>query len=118
MTALRQPAILRNMASIHRLHPPLPEASDLHDRAVDNCNAGTLAEMLNVKRSKGLFFLELSFMVQSSFHAAMGNCLYAAIGMNDTGSRCGLDRRCCFAKLRGSNPLPAQAPWVDRLPTS
>jgi hypothetical protein len=24
------------MASIHRLHPPLPEASDLHDRAVDN----------------------------------------------------------------------------------
>ena len=24
------------MASIHRLHPPLPESSDLHDRAVDN----------------------------------------------------------------------------------
>ena len=24
------------MASLHRLHPPLPESSDLHDRAVDN----------------------------------------------------------------------------------
>src|SRR4028119_1082973 len=24
------------MASIHRLHPPQPESSDLHDRAVDN----------------------------------------------------------------------------------
>lgn len=24
------------MASIHQLHPPLPESSDLHDRAVDN----------------------------------------------------------------------------------
>ncbi|HEY0604515.1 MAG TPA: hypothetical protein VGD58_16465 [Herpetosiphonaceae bacterium] len=36
MTALQPPSIIRSMASIHRLHPPLPESSELHDRAVDN----------------------------------------------------------------------------------
>jgi hypothetical protein len=36
LTALQQTSIIRSMASIHRLQPPLPESSDLHDRAVEN----------------------------------------------------------------------------------
>ena len=36
LTVLQQIAIIRTIASIHRLQPPLPESSDLHDRAVDN----------------------------------------------------------------------------------
>lgn len=36
LTALRLFSIIRTMASIHRLQPPLPESSELHDRAVDN----------------------------------------------------------------------------------
>ena len=36
VTSIWEPPIIRTMASIHRLHPPLPESSDLHDRALDN----------------------------------------------------------------------------------